>query len=140
MKAVLDTGVFISALIASESLPYRAVDLWTSKRFDLVTSEYQIEELREVSRYPRVSRLVVPHEVGAIINRLRKQATVLRNLPTVDYSPDPKDNPILATAIAGKVQYIVSGDKKDMLDLERVEGIPVVTVRAFVSLFEKLAR
>ena len=108
------------------------------KRFDLVTSEYQIQELRGVSRYPQVAPRVVSHQVGAIVNRLRKYATVLDELPEVDYSPDPKDNPILATGIAGEVQYIVSGDKKDMLDLAIVRGISIVTARAFVGLFMKL--
>lgn len=55
MKAVLDTGIFISALISSQGLPYQAVDLWIDKRFDLVTSTWQIQELREVSRYPRIA-------------------------------------------------------------------------------------
>ena len=42
-------------------------------------------------------------------------------------SPDPKDNPILATAIAGKADLIVSGDKKHVLALVEVGGIPIVT-------------
>jgi len=91
-----------------------------------------------VSRYPKVAPLLVPHQVGAIVNRLRKHATVLDELPEVDYSPDPKDNPILATAIAGEVQYIVSGDKRDMLDLEKVAGIPILSAREFVSMFVNL--
>ena len=39
------------------------------------------------------------------------------------------DNPILAAAVAGKADLIVSGDKRHMLALGKVEGIPVVTVR-----------
>jgi predicted nucleic acid-binding protein len=53
----------------------------------------------------------------------------------VHYSPDPKDNPILSTGIEGQVQYIVSGDKRDMLKLEKVKGIPILSVREFVGLF-----
>ncbi len=49
--------------------------------------------------------------------------------PDVDLSPDPKDNPILAAAIAGKADLIVSGDKKHMLALGEVKGIPIVTAR-----------
>ena len=45
----------------------------------------------------------------------------------VSLSPDPKDNPILAAAIAEKADLIVSGDKKHMLALGTVEGVPVVT-------------
>ena len=49
--------------------------------------------------------------------------------PAANLSPDPKDNPILAAAIAGKANLIVSGDKKHMLALGTVEGVPVVTAR-----------
>ena len=49
--------------------------------------------------------------------------------PDVNLSPDPKDNPILAAAIAGKADLIVSGDKKHMLALGEVKGIPIVTAR-----------
>ena len=39
------------------------------------------------------------------------------------------DNPILAAAVAGKADLIVSGDKRHILALGKVEGIPVVTAR-----------
>lgn len=116
-------------------MPYQAVALWVDKRFDLVTSEWQIEELKSVSRYPRVERMVISHHLGAIVNRLRRYATVLEELPDVEYSPDPKDDPILATGIAGQVQCIVSGDKGDLLALGRFQGIPILTARDFVGLF-----
>lgn len=57
------------------------------------------------------------------------RALILDEIPVVDLSPDPKDNPILATAIAGNADLIISGDKKHMLSLERVRGIPIVTAR-----------
>jgi len=40
----------------------------------------------------------------------------------VNLSPDPGDNPILAAAIAGDADLIVSGDKKYMLALGEIEG------------------
>ena len=57
------------------------------------------------------------------------RALVLDEPPMVNLSPDPKDNPILAAAIAGNADLIVSGDKKHMLALGEVEGIPIVTAR-----------
>jgi putative PIN family toxin of toxin-antitoxin system len=41
----------------------------------------------------------------------------------VSYSPDPDDNIILATAIAGNADYLVSGDKSDLLKLGVIEDI-----------------
>lgn len=135
MKAVFDTGVFVSALITDRGFSYRAVVLWVDGTVDLVTSAWQIEEIRTVSRYERIAPRVVPHHVGALINRLRRRATVLESLPEVDYSPDADDNPILAAAVVGGVQYVVSGDKGDLLSLEAVQGIQIVSARAFVELF-----
>ena len=47
----------------------------------------------------------------------------------MNLSHDPADNPIPATAIAGKADLIVSGDKKHVLALEEVQGILIVTPR-----------
>jgi uncharacterized protein len=73
--------------------------------------------------------------VGQLINLLREKAIVLKDLPEVAYSPDPDDNPILAAAIAAQAQYVVSGDKKHLLSLRIVKGIPVISAREFVELF-----
>ena len=87
-----------------------------------------------MSRYQEVAPLVEPHEVGRLINRMRKRAFVLSSLPRVDYSPDPDDNPIIAAALAGRASYLVSGDKGDLLALGTVQGVQIVTARAFVAV------
>jgi uncharacterized protein len=83
-----------------------------------------------------VKKRVEPHEVGTFVNALREHAIVIEDLPSIDVSPDPDDNPIIATALAGGAQYLVSRDKGDVLDLEAVAGVRILTVREFVKLFE----
>ncbi len=61
-------------------------------------------------------------------------AHVLTTFQVENISPDPNDNQILAEAIDGKVDLIVSGDRKHMLALGEVRGIPVVTAREAVEL------
>ena len=99
MKTVLDTGIFVSALITDKGFPYKALELWINKQFELVTSEWQVEELKTVSRYKHISRLTTPHQVGSLVNRIYKHATMPNNIPDIDVSSDPKDNPILAVVI-----------------------------------------
>ena len=55
--------------------------------------------------------------------------TVLGEVPVIRRSPDPKDDPILAVAVADDVGLVVSGDKSVMLALGDVEGIPIRSVR-----------
>lgn len=137
MRVVLDTSIFISAFISKNSYPYQAVELWLEKRYDLVTSAWQIEEIRTVSRYDRIRHITTPHEIGRLINGLRQRALVFEDLPNVDYSPDPDDNFIIASAIMGKASYVVSGDKGDLLALGRVKDISLITAREFVEWFER---
>jgi uncharacterized protein len=79
---------------------------------------------------------VTSSEVGTLVNALRSKALVVEDLPNLDVSPDPDDNPIIATAIAGEAQYLVSRDKRDVLDLQAVAGVRILTIREFVELFE----
>jgi uncharacterized protein len=138
MRVVLDTNVLIAAFVSPEGFASRVLDLWLEGEYELVTSFWQIEEFRRVSRYDRVKKRIEPHEVGTFVNALREHAIVIEDLPSMDVSHDPDDNPIIATAIAGAAQYLVSADKRDLLDLETVAGVRILTIRDFVELFEML--
>ena len=136
MRAVLDTTTLISAFISQQGFPYKAVDLWYRREYTLVTSLWQIEEIKGVTQRERIKALITPHSVGRFINLMRDKAIVLDELSEIDYSPDPDDNPILAAAIDAQAHYVISGDKGDMLCLQKVKGIPIITAREFVGLFE----
>jgi len=133
MRVVLDTGILIAALITTDTPPALIYKAWRKKRFELVTSEWQLDEFRRVSRYPKLRRFIKPAEAGNLVNGLRYQATVLEILPTVELSPDPDDNPVLAMAEASQAQYLVSGDKEDLLALGAIGGTRIVTARQFVE-------
>ena len=137
MRVVLDTNILTSAFISDKGAPFAALELWFGGRYELVTSTWQIEEFRRTSRYERVQTKTNTALVGRFVNLLRKYAVVVDGLPHVDISPDPDDNFIIAAALAGEAQYIVSGDKGDLLSLEKVAGIPIITAREFVKLFAK---
>jgi hypothetical protein len=46
----------------------------------------------------------------------------------VHLSPDPDDDAIIGTLLAAKADYLVTGDKSDLLSLKKVHNIPVVSV------------
>lgn len=133
MRVVLDTNILISALITRGTPPDRLYRAWLRGDIELVTSHAQIVEVGEVLTRPRIRRLVDADQADAILESIATRALVLDWLPAVHLSPDPADNPILAAAIAGEADLIVSGDKKHVLMLGEVEGIPVVTAREAVE-------
>ena len=129
MRIVLDTNVLIAALITKGTPPDRLYQAWLKGEVELVTSTAQLAEVAAVLARPRLQRYLDADEAAAIVENLDTRAVVLDAPPDVNLSPDPKDNPILAAAIAGKADLIVSGDKRHMLALGEVEGIPIVPAR-----------
>ena len=129
MRVLLDTNILIGALITKGTPPDELYQAWLRGEFDLVTSEAQMAEIANVLARPRLQRFLSTEESEAIVEEIRTRALGFDELPSVDLSLDPKDNPILATAIAGKADLIVSGDKRHVLAPGAVGGIPIVTAR-----------
>ena len=138
MRVILDTNILIGALITKGTPPDRLYRAWLRGESELVASMAQLAELANVLVRPRLQRFPDADEASAIVQNIGTPAVILDQPPQVNLSPDPKDNPILAAAIAGRVDLIVSGDKKHMLALREVEGIPVVTAREALALLRKI--
>jgi len=122
----------IVALITIETPPDKIYRTWRKKRFQLITSEWQLEEFRRVSRYPKLRDYINPSEAGHMVNGLRRRATVLENLPMVDFCNDPDNNPVLAMALESKADFLLTGDKRDLLSMERIGETPIVSAAAFL--------
>ena len=80
MKVVLDTNVLISALISPHNPPDLILQSWLAGEFELLTSEDQLEEIRRVSRY---SRLQLELGRGRGISNLDKKARITRLAPLI---------------------------------------------------------
>ena len=137
MRIVLDTGILIAALITKDTPPDLIYQAWRKRHFQLVTSEWQLDEFRRVNRYVKLRKYLQPIEAGNLINGLRHQALVLDDLPEVELSADPDDNPLLAMATAGDANYLISGDKRHVLALKKVGKTHIITARRFLTVLRK---
>lgn len=134
MRVILDTNVLVSALLVAGSVPALLLDAWFDGRFTLLTSEEQLEELRRVTRYPRIRAYLDPATAGSLVNDLRQFAEVLRDLPAVEVSADPSDNFLLAMAEAGQADYLVTADKRGVLALKRHGTTRIVAAKRFLDV------
>jgi putative PIN family toxin of toxin-antitoxin system len=135
---IIDTNILISALLSSTSLPAHLVVLWREGRFDLLTSADQLDELMRVTRYPKIRERLAPALAGRLINEIRDLAVIVKDLPVVTASPDPNDNYLLGIALAGAADFLLTGDKRDLLGLKLFEGTKIITVREFLALQKRL--
>jgi len=133
VRIVLDTNVLIGALITKGTPPDALVQAWREKRFQLVTSDEQLSEFEDVYRRARLRKFLSLEDAVALHNTMVDVAEFVSDLPEIHASKDPDDNLILATAVAGAADLVVTGDGKDLLVLEDFEGVPIVTPREAVT-------
>lgn len=134
LRLVLDTNVILSGFMSPHGPPATLLDAVRQGRSQLVTSPAQLAEIEDVMRRPKLQRFLRPGAADDFADLLHAAAELITGpLPTLTDSPDPDDNLILATAVAGRATLIVSGDKKHMLTLGSVRGIFIVTAAEAVT-------
>jgi len=125
VKVFLDTNVLASAL-ATRGL--------CAELFEAVLQSHELlvspPVLKELER-------VLPAKLGQsrrittdFIDLLQVYATMVKAASPAVSLPDRDDEPIVASALAGKAQVFVTGDKA-LLELGSVEDLPIVSPRQF---------
>jgi uncharacterized protein len=122
MRVVVDISIIVSALIVTTGSPAAIIDAWLAGEFTLLTCAEHLDELHSTLRKPSVSERIKPHKAGRLVNRLKKLAESIDELPTVTRSSHPDDDYLLALAEAGQADYLVTGDKSGLLALGRHKG------------------
>lgn len=136
MHVVLDTNVFLSALLSKQGPPAQIVDAWRAGRFALVTSVDQIEEFKRASRYAQVRPYVSRGAAGKMLNGLRDADVLLERLPRTGGSPDPEDEFLLSMAIAAGADYLVTGDKT-LLGVQHIATTHILSPRRFAAILAR---
>ena len=134
MRIILDNNILVSALIVPRGAPDYLYQCWRNGRFTLITSEDQLDEFRRVTRYPRLQRFIRPAAAGAMVNEIRALAELAGPLPSVTVCHDPADNYLLAMAEASKADYLVTGDGRHLLSLERHRNTLIVSPRQMAQV------
>lgn len=131
IRAVLDTNAVVSALIFKASA-FPLVTAWQQRRFRVLVSPALLEECIRVFHYPKFRlsegeiRRLLYQELVPFITPVKVSRTP-RVIPA-----DPSDDHILACAVAGNADVIVSGDRH-LLDLGQYRAIPIVPIADFLA-------
>lgn len=138
MRVVLDTNIIVSAFLVALGTPARIVAAWRAQRFELVVSPALLAEYEAALNYDRVRRRhgLSPEQIAREVQVIGEVALVVEptNVLAV-IADDPDDDHVLACAVAGEADYIVSGDPH-ILALREYQGIRVLSPRAFVAVLE----
>lgn len=133
MRIVIDTNILISALLSARSPAAQLLLLWRQGRFDLLMCREQLDEIRRVTRYPKIRERLAPAVAGRLVRDLRLIALQIDHLPPVAICADPFDDYLLALTQAGEADYLITGDKRDLLALGRFGRTRIISIRQFLG-------
>ena len=132
MRVFLDTNVLVAAF-ATRGL---CADLMRAVlgEHQLITGDVVLDELREVLD----RRIKLPAATAEnILALLRDQEVVPKpRKPSKVPVRDPDDRWILASAMAGRADVLVTGDR-DLLDVADSAPLPILDPRGFWNLLRK---
>ena len=106
---------------------------WQQRRFDLVESAPIFEELERTLAKPYFTQHFGPTDARQALNFVSEGAYFVSELPAVQgVATAPADDLILATAIAGEANHLVTGDGQ-LRDLGNRQGVRILGPRDFLD-------
>lgn len=139
MRVVVDTNLLVSGFLWGGT-PAALIDAAIGGRFTLLTTEILITELDDVLNRPKFAKTFEKAGLtpASVVENYHQIAEIVSPSPIPSGSVrDSDDEAILACAIGGKADYIVSGDL-DLLELEQFQDIPVITAKRCIEILESI--
>ena len=140
MRITLDTNQLVRALMRPPQLA-TLIMAWETRRFVVVGSPELLDEYERVLTYPTIAALIQPELLQAFWSHLVHdiELVTLPNIPRV--CRDPDDDKVLATALHGNVQFLITADEDlrtpEVQRLLREAEIEVLTVDELIVLLDR---
>jgi uncharacterized protein len=135
-KAVLDSSALVSAFFTPEGTPASLLAHARRGAFSLVSSVEILDEVTGVLMRPKhqARYRYTLEEVARYRELLAALSVLVTDLPALKAVPlDPNDDMIVATAVAARADYLVTGDRRHLIVLGHYESIRILSPRAFLS-------
>ena len=139
LSVVVDTNVFVSGLIAEKGLPHQLIKLLEEDLFLLIISQKMRDELEEVLNRAKFSAFLSEDKLSKFFRMIDVISTVVSPYTAIPFEVrDPKDQKVLATALGGKADYLVTGDEDLLIlkDTNKLGRLKIVSVKEFLKVLE----
>jgi putative PIN family toxin of toxin-antitoxin system len=135
-RLVIDTNVWIAALLSPGGAARRTVDWVLEHDIDILMSEAAFAELVTRLERPKFDRYRNVESWNLFLSELVELSLWQEDSRSAEgISRDADDDKFLSLAVIGQADAIISGDK-DLLELGSHEGVPVLTPAQFLQAME----
>lgn len=136
MRIVLDVNVLVSGIAAGDTAPARIMDQWANGAFDLILSNHIFEGVDRALRKPYWKQRYNDELIDAYLDHLWSEAVSVPPTDTVrGVAEDLEDDLVLATAVAGRADFLVTGDRR-LREIGEYAGVRIVTPRELLDILD----
>jgi len=139
VRVVFDTNVIVSAILSKKSKPGRILEMAINGNFLLVMSPFIRKEIERVFQYPKIvkefkQKNISLEEINEFLSILEDLSlTVPGNITVEAVKNDPSDNAVIACAVEGEADFVVSGDHH-LTDIEAYRHIRIINPETFLRI------
>jgi putative PIN family toxin of toxin-antitoxin system len=140
VRIVIDTNVLLSAVLWYGA-PHTLLNQLRSGAAELIITQELIDEITRVIHRDKFATILkhANSKPEQILEELRALAEVIVAAPLAQpVCRDPDDDAVLACAVSGRADCIVSGDA-DLLVLKSYESIPILNAAGALQLLYQQA-
>lgn len=133
LRAVFDTNVYVSAFLSQNptSPTQELIQRWKAGEFDLLVSDALIDELAEKLQHKGVSDNRIA-DFLALLGRLAHWVEVPPEAVAPIIPGDPDDDAVLACAVIGEANYLVTYDPHFDVLGGNYRGVSIVKALPFL--------
>lgn len=130
IRVILDTNLWISYLIGGRLDELDKLFL----RSDLVLlfSRELLGEFVSVASRPKFEKYFSHTDLSRLLSRFARFGEMVDSILEIAICRDPKDNFLLALALAGKADYLVTGDR-DLLEIHLIGDTVITSAGEFLA-------
>ena len=134
-RIVVDTNVFVSALLIKKSVPFQVINI-AYKQGIILYSDATFTELQQVLSRRKFNKYLTLDERNVFLFKLANDSESVEIKEEINACRDAKDDKFLELAVNGHANFIVTGDA-DLLVLNPFREIEIITPEVFVSRFQE---
>ena len=142
MRVLFDTNIFISYLLKSDKdkTITTIIEAGFESKYKLLLPHNVINELNQkLTGKKYLSSRISKADAQELLEVLTKVADVIPEITELipKVTRDKKDDFLLACAVVGEADYLVSGDK-DLQVIKNVQGVKIVSPIEFSEILKEL--
>jgi putative PIN family toxin of toxin-antitoxin system len=144
VKAVIDTNIWVSALLNPFGFPARLRKSFERGEFQVVISTPMLEELAEVLNRPKIKNKygITEDDIQELLILIEERSSDVLLSGDIDICRDKDDNLIIETAIKGRATFLITRDDdikfdKKILSFLMQYSVTVIPVAKFLTLLNK---